>query len=233
MRYEGHDLLDQLAGQYVLGTLRGRARRRFERVLENNPDARAAVHRWEDRFVGMLKHVKPEAPSKEVWLAIERRLGLTQSTSSSLFGSIRHWVGARWTVLAVASVAVLAIAVAIMMQRSAPPLSEIAVIEQAECGTLWHVRAAANSESLVIDATSCVKIDAAHAYELWALPASGAAPVSLGLLPTRGHATLALSTAQRSALSGANKIAVSLEPPRGSPTGAPTGPIIHVVAVAT
>ena len=232
MRYEDPDLLDQLAGQYVLGTLRGRARRRFERVIENNPAARAAVQRWEDRFVGMLKHVKPEAPSKEVWLAIERRLGLTP-TSSSLFDSIRHWLGARWGVVALASVAALAIVVGVLMQRSTPPLSEIAVIEQTECGTLWHVRAEANSASLVIDATSCVKIDAAHAYELWALPASGAAPVSLGLLPTRGHATLALNAAQRSALSGANKIAVSLEPPRGSPTGAPTGPIIHVVAVAT
>jgi len=51
MRYEAPDLLDQLAGQYVLGTLRGRARRRFERVIENNPAARAAVQRWEDRFV--------------------------------------------------------------------------------------------------------------------------------------------------------------------------------------
>jgi anti-sigma-K factor RskA len=75
-------------------------------------------------------------------------------------------------------------------------------------------------------------LDPARAYELWALPGSGAAPVSLGLMPKTGRSTLQLNDAQRLALSRSKQIAISLEPPGGSPTGAPTGPVLFVAAIA-
>jgi anti-sigma-K factor RskA len=37
-----------------------------------------------------------------------------------------------------------------------------------------------------------------------------------------------LTAAQRAALVGAKQLAVSVEPSGGSPTGLPTGPVIHV-----
>jgi anti-sigma-K factor RskA len=67
-------------------------------------------------------------------------------------------------------------------------------------------------------------------YELWALP-EGGAPVSLGLMPESGEAERELSAAQRTALSSASKVAVSLEPEGGSATGAPTGPVLYVAAL--
>ena len=55
--------------------------------------------------------------------------------------------------------------------------------------------------------------------------------MSLGVLPVGGTLERALSGAQRTALAASDKLAVSLEPPGGSPTGAPTGPIVIVVDV--
>jgi anti-sigma-K factor RskA len=92
------------------------------------------------------------------------------------------------------------------------------------------VKSTKQGDKLVIEATNSVARDDTHDYELWALP-EGGAPVSLGLLPKNGIATLALNEAQRAALGIARKIAVSVEPLRGSPTGAPTGPVIHVTDV--
>jgi anti-sigma-K factor RskA len=57
--------------------------------------------------------------------------------------------------------------------------------------------------------------------------------VSLGLMPRSGRGTLQLSDAQRLALSRSRQIAISLEPWGGSPTGAPTGPVLYVAEVAT
>ena len=54
---------------------------------------------------------------------------------------------------------------------------------------------------------------------------------SLGLLPTHGKDHRVLSAAQRSALVGAKNLAVSLEPAGGSPTGLPTGPVLHVAPI--
>ena len=84
---------------------------------------------------------------------------------------------------------------------------------------------------LRIAAAENLQLDAARAYELWALPADGAAPVSLGLMPKSGRITLELNDAQRMALSRSRKIAISLEPPGGSPTGAPTGPVLFVTDI--
>jgi anti-sigma-K factor RskA len=62
---------------------------------------------------------------------------------------------------------------------------------------------------------------------LWAPGAGSAAPVSLGLLPQSGVQRRALP-AQRAALLRAASLAVSREPSGGSPTGAPTGPVLLV-----
>jgi anti-sigma-K factor RskA len=68
---------------------------------------------------------------------------------------------------------------------------------------------------------------AGKSYELWGLP-DGGAPVSLGLLPASGEVRRDLVAAQRVALAASTKVAVSLEPAGGSPTGAPTGPVLYV-----
>lgn len=61
------------------------------------------------------------------------------------------------------------------------------------------------------------------ALELWAVPAKGA-PRSLGLISPQ-QATTVL---RAHLLKDTAAFAVSVEPPGGSPTGAPTGPIVSV-----
>jgi len=50
MDYGRPDLADRLAAEYVTGTLRGPARRRFEQLVPAHPALRAAVRRWESRL---------------------------------------------------------------------------------------------------------------------------------------------------------------------------------------
>jgi len=62
--------------------------------------------------------------------------------------------------------------------------------------------------------------------ELWLLP-TGAAPRSLGVIPATGVGRVPLSTPSEIALAQIPALAVSLEPAGGSPTGAPTGPVLY------
>src|SRR5579862_2172100 len=73
MNYEQADRLEQLAGAYVVGTLRGSARARFQRAYGGSPRVRAAVRRWEDRLMPLLRGVVPITPGAQVWEAIARR----------------------------------------------------------------------------------------------------------------------------------------------------------------
>ena len=68
-----------------------------------------------------------------------------------------------------------------------------------------------NNQVVAIHVDSAHPLEAGKALELWVLPAQGN-PVSLGLLPVSGEARRALTDAQRAALAGAKQLAVSLEP---------------------
>ena len=96
---------------------------------------------------------------------------------------------------------------------------------------LWNVERSVNAYTLKIRALQNVQTNPQSAYELWALPGDGTSPVSLGLLPRSGSVDRRLTTAQRDALLRSKRIAVSLEPQGGSPTGSPTGPVLILADV--
>jgi anti-sigma-K factor RskA len=66
-----------------------------------------------------------------------------------------------------------------------------------------------------------------RSLELWALP-PGQAPKSLGVIaPSEKRTVLKLVAAADQAFAEMPTLAVSLEPVGGSPTGAPTGPVLY------
>ena len=71
-----------------------------------------------------------------------------------------------------------------------------------------------------------------QSYELWLLPADGGAPQSVAVLATLS-ARVPVPESLRGRMVDGAKLAVSVEPPGGSPTGAPTGPVIMVGSIGT
>jgi anti-sigma-K factor RskA len=63
-------------------------------------------------------------------------------------------------------------------------------------------------------------------WEMWMLPGGKAAPVSLGLISTDRDQVMKVNPALAHKIGDAWGIAMSVEPARGSPTGAPTGPVV-------
>jgi anti-sigma-K factor RskA len=227
MNYQHPQLLEELAAQYVLGTLRGRARRRFERYCARDANALHAVRRWEDRLVDLLAGVVPLAPSAVVWdqirFRVRRDRALRPKRVFATFGN--------WRFALAAGVAALAIALGLWTGFGPGSTERIAIVWDQQ-HQMWSIEATRSRGELHVNAGDNLMLDPARAYELWALPGSGAAPVSLGLMPKTGRSTLQLNDAQRLALSRSKQIAISLEPPGGSPTGAPTGPVLFVAAIA-
>ena len=72
-----------------------------------------------------------------------------------------------------------------------------------------------------------VSVEANRVLELWSVPPDGA-PRSLGPISSSGATVIARERLPASLLKGGTAaLAVSLEPPGGSPTGAPTGPVLY------
>ena len=76
MKFENPELQRRLAAEYALGTLRGPARRRFERLLACNANVRAEVYFWEMRLSEFGRVVGAVRPPDAAWTELEHRLGL-------------------------------------------------------------------------------------------------------------------------------------------------------------
>lgn len=220
MRYESQELLDRLAAEYVLGTLRGPARRRFERLCERRAEALRARHRWENEWLPLSVSLRPMQPSAAVWPNIRRRL-FGDGAAGLRRGRRSWWLGVAAGLVAVAVIAGL------LLWRQPAPLQPLARLGSDPAHIQWQLERRPPLRALTIRVVGPVQKLPGKSYELWALPLAGK-PVSLGLLPTAGADEHALSEAQRTALLAADKLAVSVEPAGGSPTGAPTGPVIIV-----
>jgi anti-sigma-K factor RskA len=224
MRYENQELLDRLAAEHVVGTLRGPARRRFERLCASSAAARGALHRWEDDWSVLSGSLRPIQPSERVWANVSRQLFGVRSAAPR----VSRW--RTWQLAAAASLIAVALVVGLIVHEQQPPLQTLAVLGTDNAHPLWRIERRKELAALTIRVVGPVQRLPGKAYELWALPRGGA-PVSLGLLPAGGTYERTLNSAQRAALLAADKVAVSVEPPGGSPTGSPTGPVVIVASL--
>jgi len=230
MNYDSRELLARLADEYVLGTLRGKARVRFERVMLSNETARQDVRRAEERLLALSEALTPVQPAPETWDAIARRIGERGAVQRE--GLRQRRARSKWRMALAAAVTLFAIGITWLVIERAEPPTAMARLATVGGAPLWNVTTYEDGARLRVDVTGTVKVEPGRDYELWALPA-GSAPVSLGVITAVGHQTRDLTLIQQAALRTSAQVAVSLEPRGGSSTGAPTGPVLYVADLRT
>jgi anti-sigma-K factor RskA len=205
------NLIDSLAAEYVLGTLRGPARRRFEKWRATMPPVQERCRFWEENLMQLAKGLRPIRPPPRVWQGIRARLDLVRREP--------WWRSGRALAIA-ASVLLVAGLSALLYWRGIGPgkLTEVASITTPTGAQVWEVDVYRGR--LVVHAGQLPAHPADRDFELWALPAGGK-PVSLGVLPASGTARRTLTAAQQQALASAAQVAVTIEQLGGSPTGQP------------
>lgn len=235
MRYDNPNTRDVLAAKYVLGTLRGAARKRFESLVIERSDWKSATNWWNTRLHLLADTAPAVAPRKQVWQTIETRLYGSKTTTSS-------W----WRMLALGSTGITA-ALAIFMVTRAPEVVEVpvkvavnvpvevqapttvALLAGKDAKPGWMLALAKNKtgqSEIRVTTLASLKQATDKSFELWILPPDKSAPVSLGLLPQQGNQQLVVN-AKTAALLLQSGLAVSLEPMGGSPTGQPTGAVLY------
>lgn len=219
MKLARHPRLDAIAAEYLLGTLRGAARRRFERALREEPLVAQRLALLVRTYMPQASDRQAVAPRADGWQRLRRELGLDALTRP-WYARIRGW---QW---AGALAAAVVLGIALTWLRPGEDFTTVARLAGANAPA---VTAALSTErrTLQLRAAQPTPAPAGRSYELWLLPAEGGAPVSLGVLPAL-DARVTLAAAQAPRLRTGAKLAVSVEPAGGSPTGAPTGPVILV-----
>jgi anti-sigma-K factor RskA len=230
MNYQRQELVDALASEYVLGTLRGRARRRFEALIRAYLPARRAVVWWEQRLAELALALKPVAPPAHLWARIEQRISPAPK-GQAVGKSTRLWqtLAASFALISIGLISMLTLREPEVQVRTLEP-AQVAIVADTTA-PLWIVRAFPDLDQLRVRALRAITLEPTRSYELWMLPDAGTPPVSLGLMPVSGEASLPLDDAATRTLEASSTLAVSLEPAGGSPTGAPTGPVVYTAAL--
>lgn len=217
MNYQTTERQHQLAARYVLGSMRGQARRKFQRLLMEQPKLRDEVTFWEQHLNELAEQLPEKSAPKHTWDAIERRLGWRRQKATS--GSGWRWLSAA---LATLLVVVMLSQTLLAPMPGVPEAERIAVIQSSEARTLWLLEQ--RDQVLDVAAVGAITPLTNEDYELWMLPAGGAAPISLGLLPQQGTRTLKVPA--NVDLQNIAALAVSREPLGGSPLAVPSGPVL-------
>lgn len=210
-----------LAAEYALGLLTDEERAQFEAQLDTDAALRAEVVAWDEHFARViLEEVDEVAPSPQV--AKRLQTVLFKPDKQSFWQQIwPYGLGG----VAAALVLWLSISTGILVPEDAalqPDL--VAELSPTPDGEGLVIRAAVDTTrgALQIVRAAGAPPDG-RVFELW-LIAGEAAPVSLGLLD-EGSSTLIDLPQDVVALLPGTLLAISDEPPGGSPTGAPTGAV--------
>lgn len=220
MRYLDPETAELLAAEYVLGTLRGAARRRFERLLQAHPALRLRVQAWERHFSRLIETVPPVAPPSGTWGAIQQRLFPTERLPW-------HKRLGFWRGLSLGSGVLAAVLAGLLLLT---PVSEVpgyvVMIANAAEQPLWIISTSSEMERLYVKNLKPMDMPERMRCLLWLRPKGSDEVYPLGILPDQGdERIIRVDEALRPLLPG--QLLVTIEHADGTPPDRPDGAPVY------
>lgn len=219
------DDIDMLAAEYALGTLPADERAAVARRAQTNASLAAAISAWELRLAPLAETVPERAVPAALWEKIEKRIAADGGGNViSIERRLR-----RWRAAAIASAAIAAsLLLFVGVREFFPPAGDktlVAVLQKDAQSPAFLVAVDLDKRQLTIRAVTA-KPEPGKSYELWLVHDDLKTPRSLGLVGDKPVTVGPSLTSYSPRIIEDGTLAVSLEPPGGSPTGAPTGPVL-------
>jgi len=214
--------IDELASEYVLGTLPAEQRAEVEQRLATDAELRAAVDAWEQRLLPLTEQAEPVTPSVNLWRRIERSLGhsVPQNSPVSWWNRLSLWRG-----LAGAGLAASLVLATLLLTQTATinPTAYVVVLVAPQSQAPGWVIQASNTQEIQLIPLGIMEVPADKTLQFWTKGEDWQGPVSLGLV--KPGQSLSVPLDKLPPLAPNQLFELTLENPGGSKTGKPTGPI--------
>lgn len=217
---------DVMAGEYVLGLLDADEAREIEIALDADGELRAAVRFWETKLHPLSALAERDNPPAGVWDAVEARIAHTRMPAGRQSAAPWRWSTGALAAIAAALLLYVAIVPRAPIETSTPA---VAVLQSSQTQSASWVAVVGPGGLRLTELTRQIP-PAAHTYELWGIAPHATRPVPLGVIPPTGE--MRIASLPRAVSAGAT-LAISIEPPGGSPTGLPTGPVVFTGVLRT
>jgi anti-sigma-K factor RskA len=226
---------EALAAEHALGVLGGRERDAAEARMATDAGFAAHVEAWRERLAPLYDGIAPIQPSADVWSRIERQIPVNDNVASE---RVTFWKRATGGSL---SLAAASLALAAFLGTQAPKVVEVPAAapqgqllaaslmsQQGGARPLFVASYDPDRKALIVTSLLPEGADRDKAHELW-LIAGQDKPKSLGLLENAKAKVIPLDPELLAKMAEGSALAVSLEPPGGSPSpDGPTGDVISV-----
>lgn len=212
---------DLLAAELALGVLAGTERAAAQSRAARESSFASMVVAWEARLAPWAAEITEVTAPQHVWDHIAAALP-TEKQSAGWWQSLAFWRGLS---LATGGLAAACIGALIYLGNAPQPQQAMLTAAMDGEGRRHFVATVDMRTHSVAVMPASYSADATREPELWLIPADGK-PRPLGMLRADRAVTLTMPEALASMTATGAVFAVSLEPPGGSPTGSPTGPVI-------
>jgi anti-sigma-K factor RskA len=222
--------IDGLAGEYVLGTLTRAERAEAEERRATDAALDKAIQAWERRLTPLADIVAPVTPSAGLYNKIRAQIGLAShvvSLKAREQAITRR--ASRWRA-ATAGMTALAASLAGVVgwqdyQKRQMPTQYVAVLQAGEALPGFLLTVDTKTNMFVISAMK--KPDEPEkSYQLWLVHDEMDHPKSLGVFDDSEMDVRPMPGGKDHDMYMDATYKVSMEPKGGSPTGAPTGPVV-------
>jgi anti-sigma-K factor RskA len=218
---------DMLAAEYVLGTLSPEERAAVTAQLFRDGGLRRHVLDWERRLSPLGISAAEQSPPGNIEKRIMARLDNNVGSTGEIFMLRRR--AALWRSASIVAGLLAASLAAVMifepLQRTPPENSYVAVLQPNGPGPAF-VANIDIAKGLISVRRIGAEPQAGRSYELWAVGGDREKPRSLGVIEASTRIPVAKLGSLETGRLGNTVFAVSIEPPGGSPTGQPTGPVV-------
>ena len=212
---------DVAAAELALGLLEGDDRAAALRRQLADPAFAREVQHWREHFATLFAGSAERVPPAGVAARIERHLDRPVPGATAAPGF--------WRPLALASSLAAAALTGVLVLRPATtsliaPQAQLVAAMALSDGKAAPLAAYYDPAQKLVRMPGPMPIPAGRSAQLWAIPA-GHPPIPLGLFHVVGNTVVAEARTTQ-AIPAGTTLAISFEPIGGSPTGAPTGPVI-------
>lgn len=232
------ELIDRLAGEYVLGTLRGGARRRFETAMRSDADVERAVLRWQQRLMPLDDKLAPVRGGAALWARIESR-AFGAAASRAAEAEARPW----WQRL-FGAIPAGALALGLLLGSVGPvlwraqtssgdsdgetqlPQSYIGVLARPDGRQGMLVSSLRRGRTVDLKQLAVQPLPPGRTLFLWAIDAAGRT-TAIGAIPNRPFASITLPQPAEALFSTAVELAVSLEADGAAVLPQPSQPYVY------
>ena len=226
-RYQNPELFEQLAMEYAVGSMQGRARKRFEALMETHFYLQAVVDAYDNKFASLVELLPDAQPSNRVWKNIDAHIqAITPQEEKTAWWKTAFFKQG----FGMAAMALIVSAVLLLNPMTTTPEATAtvysAVLESSSNEVMAVTKIQKSDMTLSIDIMKKVDIADNMELTLWCHPKDGGMPMKMGTVSKSGKTNIKISKKEWQEMKNIGSLAISIGHKGENTAKKPTGKIL-------